>query len=207
MQGTNLPIDGSNRVNAHGVHSLAFPLLASFIAHLILLTVVCESSVIATQLPHATRNTVLAARIAPARSGRHAQQESANSRQARPATLPISTAPKVQSPASANPQPSNAYSPPRLVSEIDPDVGAYDDIGAVVIRIDVDRFGSAKSLTVEHSTVSRVTEEQIVLRFYRARYEPATRDGQPIDSSIRLSITVGQVATDAPENQSDFTNE
>lgn len=208
MQGTNLPIDGSSEVNTRGDHSLALPLLASFIAHLILLTVVSESALFTPQVPPGKRgNAALAAHIAPARPERYAHQESADSRQARPATLPKPAPLEIQSTASTNSPSSSAYSPPRVLSEIDPDIGAYDDIGGVVIRIDVDRFGSARRLTVEHSTVSRATEEQIVLRFYRARYEPGTRDGQPIDSSIRLNITVGQVAEDAPEGQSDLTNE
>lgn len=208
MQGTNLPIDGSNEVNVRESHSLAFPLLASFVAHLMLLTVVSESRLIAIQAPPgARRNAVLAAHIAPAQSEGHAPRGNANSRQPKPATSPESAQSEIQSPASANPPPQNAYAPPRIVSEIDPDVGAYDDTGAVIIRIDVDRFGKAKRLTVEHSTVSRATEEQIVLRFYRARYEPGTRDGQPIDSSIRINITIGQTPANAPENQSDFTNE
>ncbi len=67
----------------------------------------------------------------------------------------------------------------------------HGEVGTVVLRIEIDRVGTAKRLSVEFSTLPHSIEEQIVVRFYHARYEPGKRDGEPIDSMMQIKINAG----------------
>lgn len=77
---------------------------------------------------------------------------------------------------------------PRLIeSSVDPLI--FDNANGILeLQLNIDRFGRASSVKVLKSTLPREVEGQVVLRFFKAKYQPGELNGNHIASPIRLHI-------------------
>lgn len=86
-------------------------------------------------------------------------------------------------------------SPPRLKGELDSALMNVEVSGSVIVLVAIDRHGVARSVSVRHSTVSREVEAQVVIKLFRANYEPARVDGVAVGGSLVVEISLGPLVT------------
>jgi len=91
--------------------------------------------------------------------------------------------------------------PVRLASTPDHEIWGEQQTlrGEIRLKIWVDRYGTPRRLEVIQSTLAREIEEQIVVRFYSARYFPAEKNGEKTDGIAEFHIVVGNDSEDAAD--------
>ena len=62
--------------------------------------------------------------------------------------------------------------------------------GNILLQLNIDQFGTINSLSILRSSLPHQIEEQVALKFYRAKYRPGEIDGIPVNSEMYVFIQI-----------------
>lgn len=177
MQGVDFPTSGALRSNS--CH-LPFALLISVVFHIVLLSVVGDTpdQLLAKEESASSRLAVQIVSNAGAEIGAVSLESVRQYESAVGDVFPASSSGALEGEAV----------PPRLAEVLDPNLMNVEGKGRVELVLRIDRYGTARSVSVRKSTVPKEIEAQVVLRLFRAKYEPATREGMPVDGSLTVEV-------------------